>query len=164
MIVVADASPLVFLAKTRQLGLLGRLLGDDIRVPRPVRAKMLAPGVEPVEKEALQAFLAGCVIEAVPRPRTFAAAMSAADNAALTLAIRRKAGILLCDERLTRLMAEAEGIRPLGTLGVLLRAMDRGLLSAVDTRQTVDLLVSDHGFRIGVELYQAVLARIEGKR
>ena len=86
--------------------------------------------------------------------------MSAADNAALTLAIRRKATLLLCDERVTRLMAENEGIRPLGTLGILLRATRAGLLTRRETRQMVDLLIRAHGFRIGIELYQAVLAEI----
>ena len=59
-------------------------------------------------------------------------------------------------------MAEAEGVRPLGTLGILLRAMRQDLISAYDTRFVIDLLIRSHGFRIGIELYQAVLAEIEG--
>ena len=163
MIVVADASPLIFLAKVRRLELICELLGGDIRIPRAVRAEVMAPGIDPAERDVLEAFLASCVIEAVPRPRSFASAMSRADNAALTLAVRRKADILLCDERVTRLMAETEGIRPLGTLGVLLRAGRRGLMQPAETRRVVDLLVATHGFRIGVELYQAALAQIDAQ-
>ncbi|NKB66329.1 MAG: DUF3368 domain-containing protein [Candidatus Latescibacteria bacterium] len=161
MIVVADAGPLIFLAKIRRLGLVHQLLGDDIRIPRPVRAEVLTPGADPAEIAALEAFLADCLVEPVPRPRSFASAMSSADNAALTLAVRRKADILLCDERVTRMMAETEGIRPLGTLGILLRARRSGLVEPAETRRLVDLLVATHGFRISVEVYQAVLATIE---
>ena len=161
MIVVADASPLIFMAKVRQLELVRQLLGRDIRLPRAVYTEVMAPGIDPAERDVLETFLASCTIEAVARPRSFASAMSAADNAALTLAIRRKADILLCDERVTRMMAETEGIRPLGTLGVLLRAKRRGLMQPTETRRIVDLLVAIYGFRIGIELYQAVLAEID---
>ena len=89
--------------------------------------------------------------------------MSEADNAALTLAVRSRADVLLCDERTTRQAARMEGIRSLGTLGVLLRAMRENLVSRPETRRTVDLLIRSHGFRIGIEVYQAVLTEI-GKR
>ncbi len=161
MIVVADASPLIFLAKVRKLDLVCGLLGRDIRLPRAVHREVVAPGIDAVERETLESFLAHCRIEAVPRPRRFASCMSAADNAALTLAVRCRAGILLCDERATRIVAEAEGIRPLGTLGVLLRAMREEMLTRSEVRGTVDLLVRTHGFRIGVELYQAILAELD---
>ena len=160
MIVVADASPLIFLAKVRQLDLLHGLPGRDIRIPRPVHREVVVPGLDPIEREVLESFLASCTIEAVPRPRSFASAMSAADSAALTLAVRVKASILLCDERVTRIMAQAEGIRPLGTLGVLLRARRQGLLTRSEALGAVDLLVRTHSFRIGVELYQAILGEI----
>ena len=163
MIVVADASPLIFLGKLRRLELLRHVLGSDIRVPRAVYHELLVPAVEPAERLVLETFLGPCRIEAVSRPGSFARAMSAADNAVLTLAMRSKADILLCDERITRTMAEAEGIRPLGTLGVLLRARRQCLLSPDETRRLVDQLVSAHNFRIGIEVYQAVLAEINSQ-
>jgi hypothetical protein len=161
MIVVADASPLIFLAKIRRLDLIPALLGSDIRVPRAVYKELFVSRMDPAEEGILRPFLDTCRIEAVERPRSFASAMSAADNAVLTLAVRYKAEFLLCDERITRRMAEAEGIRPLGTLGVLLRAMRNDLLDQTETRRLIDLLVISHGFRIGVGLYQTVLAEIQ---
>ena len=161
MIVVADASPLIFLAKIRRLDLIPALLGGDIRVPKAVCKELFVSRMDPAEEGILRSFLDACRIEAVERPSSFASAMSAADNAALTLAVRYKAEFLLCDERITRRMAEAEGIRPMGTLGVLLRAMRNDLLDQIETRRLVDLLVISHGFRIGVGLYQAVLAEIQ---
>lgn len=160
MIVVADASPLIFLNKLRQLELLHRLLGDDIRIPTVVRDEVLPPDLDPIEAESLASFVAACTIDPVRRPRQFARAMSAADSAALTLALRVGADVLLCDERLTRIVAETEGIRPLGTLGVLLKAHRADLLSREETHELVDQLVGRHGFRISVDLYQAVLEQL----
>jgi hypothetical protein len=120
----------------------------------------MAKGADPVERDALESFLTACKMEYVPRPATYASAMSAADNEALTLAVRVGADYLLCDERVTRTVADAEGIRPLGTLGILLRAMHAGTRTHEETCRAVDPLVSSHGFRIGFRLYQAVLGEI----
>lgn len=160
MIVVADASPLIFLAKIRQLELIHTLLGRDIRLPQAVRRELFTGRIDPVEQELLERFLADCRIEPVRNPRRFASAMSKADNAALTLALRSKADFLLCDERVTRSMAEIEGIRPLGTLGLLLRAARRKQISTGEARRSVDLLIKTHDFRIGVAVYQSVLAEL----
>ena len=54
-----------------------------------------------------------------------------------------------------------EGVQPLGILGVLLRAMRQGFVHRSEVRQLVDGLIRSHGFRIGVELYQAVLQEID---
>ena len=48
-----------------------------------------------------------------------------------------------------------------GTLGILLRAADRGDLSSDEARQLVALLVREHRFRISIEVFQAVQARLD---
>jgi len=160
VIVVADSSPLIFLGKIRRLALIQRVAGDQVVVPEAVRREVLAAPLDPAEKDALGSFLSGCEVVAVPRPRRFAAAMSRADNAALTLAIRRRAGYLLADDRILRRAAAAEGIRTLGTLGVLLRAMEVDPVAASEARALLDDLIRSHGFRIGIEVYQMALRRI----
>ena len=87
--------------------------------------------------------------------------MSRADNAAMTLAVRRKAGLLLTDDRTVRRLAAVERMRPLGTLGVLLLAQRGGLVDRAEVRRLVDDLVRSHGFRIGVELYAAVIREVD---
>jgi predicted nucleic acid-binding protein len=162
MIVVADASPLIFLGKIGQLGLIPAIFEGPVWIPSSVRDELLAPPVSPAEVRVLSAFLGHCEIVKVARPERFSAAMSRADNDALTLALRKRADVLLADERLLRDMAAIERIRPVGTLGVLLMAMRKGVLTAAETRRHVDTLVRDHRFRIGIALYEAVLARIAG--
>jgi predicted nucleic acid-binding protein len=161
VIVVADASPLIFLAKVRRLDLIHALFGGDIRVPKGVADEVLAPGADPIEDEVLKAFLRDCRVETVSVPRRFASAMSRADDEALTLAVSVGAEFLLCDDKVTRRMAETEGIRPLGTLGILLRAMRQRLVSPDDTRALIDRLVGSHHLRIGIGVYQAVLGAIQ---
>ena len=159
MRVVVDASPAIFLAKVRRLDWVHALFGPDVRVAPAVREEALAPGVDAGEAAALEAFFAACSVERVRR-RSFASSMSVADNETLSLAVECRAELLLCDDRVLRMMAEAEGIRPMGTLGVLLHALRAGLLSREEARRLLDALVRLHGFRIGIEVYQAVLARI----
>jgi predicted nucleic acid-binding protein len=164
MIVVADASPLIFLGKVRRLDLLQTVLGTELHVPESVYEELFLPTVDPAEAEYLACLLKTCTVDAVRQPRRFALAMSRADNDALTLALRLKAEFLLCDDRITRLAAETEGIRPLGTLGLLLRAVRKKVMSPSDARDCLDCLVRMHGFRIGIELYRDVLAEIEAAK
>ena len=69
---------------------------------------------------------------------------------------------MLSDERLLREMALIEGIRTVGTLGILLRGMEKSILTRPQARGTVELLIRKHGFRISIEVYEAVLSRITG--
>ena len=122
---------------------------------------MLARPLDPAESDELYRFLATVRTERVDSPRVFAAGMSRADNAAMTLAVRLAADRLLADDRTVRRLATVEGIRPLGTVGVLLLALRRGLVDRAEVRRLVDDLVRSHGFRIGVELYAAVIREID---
>jgi len=160
MIVVADAIPIIFLGKLQRLDLISKLLRGTVFVPSAVRDEILAPPIPPAETHLLSSFLEKCTVEKVARLRPFASALSRADNAALTLAVRKRADVLLADDGLLREIAVVEGIRPLGTLGVLPRAMRKGLLTAEETRRFVEELVREHNFRIGIEVYEAVLDQI----
>lgn len=155
MIVVADASPLIFLGKIKQLDVINKLYGPDIRIPQSVVEELLTKDTDLMEKDRLGVFLARSRVETIRRSRAFARAMSRADNEALTLAIRSKADLLLCDEKLTRRMAEIEGIRPMGTLGVLLNAAQKALISATEAKALLDQLIELHHFRISIPVYQA---------
>lgn len=162
MIIVADASPLIFLGKIAQLDLIPSLFAGDVYLPASVRDEVLAAPITPAEERRLHDFLARCKVVKVANPEIFSAAMSHSDNEALTLAVRKRADLLLADERLMRHMAVVERIRPVGTLGILLLAMRKGLLTSAQTRQRIEELVRDHRFRIGIALYDAVMKAISG--
>jgi predicted nucleic acid-binding protein len=164
MIVVADSSPLIFLGKIGRLGLVVGLFPGTVLVPSSVNEELLAIPIAPDEEYCLNAFLKSCRIVSVSAPRRYATALSHADNEALTLSVQRKAGLLLADDRLLRRLAVAEGIRPMGTLGVLLRGMEQGLMTGGETRRCLEQLVQQHQFRISIEVYDATVQRIETHR
>ena len=130
-------------------------------MPQQIREEVLARPLDPAESDELHRLLATVRMERVDSPRDFVTGMSRADNAAMTLAVRLEAALLLTDDRTVRRLATVEGIRPLGTLGVLLLALRLGLVDRDEVRRLVDDLVRSHGFRIGVELYAAVIREID---
>lgn len=79
------------------------------------------------------------------------------ETAAITLAIRRQADLLLIDEREGRKTARRHGIAVTGVIGVLIRAADDGL---IDFPTELDALRTA-GFWILGELYSAVIRRYE---
>lgn len=160
MILVADASPLIFLGKAGQLELLPALFPGELLVPASVRDEVMAPPLPPAEELVLTRFLERCSIVTVEVLSHFGAGLSRADGEVLTLAVARRADRLLADERLLRRAAQTEGLTAIGTLGVLLAALRAGRLTPEETRGTVDELIREHRFRIGIEVYQAVLERI----
>lgn len=160
MIIVADASPLIFLGKIGRLELIPALFKGTVLLPTTVRDEILAPPISPAEARILSGFLMRCEVVKVARAECFSAGMSRADNDALTLAIRRHANLLIADERLMRDMAIVERMRTVGTLGILILAMRKGLLRPDETRREVALLVREHQFRISIALYEAVMTHI----
>jgi uncharacterized protein len=162
MIMVADASPIIFLAKVGRLDwveTLGKKI--DLHVSSLVQDEVLLPGMAENERQEIARFLDRAHIHAPRKRESFATALSRSDNDTLSLAIQLRATCILVDDRILRAMAEAQGIRPIGTLGILLAALRKGILAKGETRRILDALVGLHGFRIGIEVYQAVVAQID---
>ena len=157
MILVADAAPLIFLAKINQLSLLTKLFKADIHVPSAVNKEILGPQVPPDEERVLTTFISGCKVVDLRKPMKFAQALSFADNCILTVATRQGATMVLSDDRLLRKTAVIEGYGVIGTLGVLLRANKNSLLKAEETKRLIQQLVEDHNFRISTTVYDAAL-------
>jgi len=155
MIIVADAAPLIFLAKINQLSLLTELFNAEIFVPSAVRKEIISPEVPPDEERLLSAFLAGCEVVDLRKPVSYAQALSFADNCILTLASREGAAIVLSDDRLLRKTAVIEGFRVIGTLGILLRATKNSILTEKNTEILIEQLVEEHNFRISTSVYDA---------
>lgn len=162
MVVVTDASPVIFLGKIHCLDLVRKLFTGALLVPGKVHDEILSPGLPPDEERELLSFLSGCEVVKVVRPRQFATGLSPADNAALTLAARRAPAVLLADDHLVREVARLEDIRTVGTLGILLHSCREGHVDAERVRELIGELIQRHRFRISIELYQAVLEQLSG--
>jgi predicted nucleic acid-binding protein len=160
MLVVADASPLIFLAKIAQLGLLRRLFGA-VLIPAGVRAEVLCYQADPAERKQLAEFLEHAEVVQVRQPHQYAAALSRADREAINLAVKRKAKLLLADDRLVRRLAQAEGVQALGTIGILLEAVWKRVLASTEAKDHLQCLVRDHRMRIAVAVYAAAMAAFD---
>jgi len=160
MTAVADASPLIFLGKIRRLDLLHRLFPGKLVVTKSVRREILAPPIPADEEILLGAFLAKCRVAAPSSAKAFAKGLSAADNDVIALAIELKADLVIADDSLLRRVAEVENLRAVGTLGVLLRAVRAGLESRETAHACLEDLIRHHGFRIGIEVYEAFVSNL----
>lgn len=74
---------------------------------------------------------------------------------AIVLTIESHADYLLIDEIKGRTLAEQNGLRIIGLLGVLLKTKNEKIISEVKT--LADSLIEDAGFRVHPDLYKVLL-------
>jgi predicted nucleic acid-binding protein len=79
------------------------------------------------------------------------------EAAALALAIKLKASAILLDEAAARTVAKELGIEVIGTLGLLLRAKQEGLVTEV--APLLRKLIVEGRFRVSPALVHATLQR-----
>lgn len=125
---IADASPIVGLDRARDLGLLPRLFPALAAPPAVVaefgrRPRWLAETLpkRQVEVDLLRALSFG-----------------AGESEVMAVALARAGSTVLLDEKRARRFASERGIAVVGTVGVVLRAKQRGLVPAV--RPVLDAL------------------------
>lgn len=161
MTVICDACPLIFLAKLNKLDLIQRLFSGDIIILSIIKEEILAQSIPAAEEAALLFFLETCKIIDQSERDFSSTTLSNADNYLLTYAIKEGADILISDDKLVRRTAAAAAIRSVGTLGILLRAMSRSILTPKCTRELINELIHTHHFRISIEVFESVLRIIE---
>ena len=133
--VVVDAGPLIHLSWIDRLYLLERLF-EDVLVPPAVRDEVLAPPPGTLGLERIQQALSGRWLQVrAVAGRTSSAPgtpgfLGAGETAALLLAEESGADLLLSDDAAARAMARRRGLAVMGTVGVLIEARERGLVSA----------------------------------
>lgn len=153
--IVADAGPLIALARTGYLHLLRDVLGvvvippavhDELRLDSNMPgAAILRVAVRTdrwIRKRALRS----------PHG-SLGLALGVGETEAILLARERKA-VLLMDERRGRRAAKAKGIALVGTARILLEAKQRGLLKEVTPAL---LALTESGYRITRELRERIL-------
>lgn len=126
---VVDASPLIFLARSRHLDLL-RAVAPTVWVPEPVAAEILRRGSQDVTAQALQN-TSWLTRQAAPDiPSTILQWRLGAGESA-TLALAQVHGLpAVLDDLAGRKCAATLGIPVRGTLGIVLIAKQRGLIAA----------------------------------
>jgi len=144
--VVSNASPLIALEQIGQLQLLEQLFGI-VRVP-PAVVSEVTPSV------SLPTWIREHALAQPVGPRILGASLGPGESEAISLALETEARLVLLDERPARRLAQALHLPVMGTLGVLLAAKRRRLLTAL--RPYLDALMQ-HDFRVASSLYENVL-------
>lgn len=156
MIVVADTSVLLNLARVARVDLLPVLFGDVFIPPEvaeefqwQARSNPRFSGVD------LPGWLHTRSASSVPPWVGEAPGLDRGETMALALAAELHADAVLMDETAGRNAAEHHGLHVIGVLGILVRAKRLGHLDRVGP--ILDALRTDAGFWIGESLHQRVL-------
>ncbi len=162
MIVVADACPVIFLAKLDRLALIKGVFPGTILVPETIRRELVQVVIPIHERRRIEAFLSQCRIETVRTRRFTASSLSLADRHVLALAEKHPRSLILTDDALVRRIALAEGRAVAGTLGLLIRAAAAKIMTKQEALLALEALVADHQLRVSVDLYQEALRQLQG--
>lgn len=159
--ILCDASPLIFLAKLDQLALIEQVLGEQIFVLKCVVDELQSDKASLTEKKRLTDFFETVQIIDFQIEELQSSALSRSDQSSLRWAMEHCVDWLLVDERLLRRVAIAEGISVISFLGILLAAATRAIISPIEARDAVDEVISKHGCRISVAVYQRVVCELK---
>lgn len=159
-IVVADASPIIALARIDQLALLPRIFSRvilPIAVYLETQGRPMLPDAVAIRTAREQAvFLVHeetiQVIDGLP------AGLGEGEAAAISLASEMGCGIFM-DEKAGRAAAKVLGIKTIGTIGVLSLARSRGL---VPTLKPLIVDLQQSGYYLATDLVETAL-RLHGE-
>lgn len=153
MIVVADTSPVLHLARIGRLELIRAVFGEVV-VPRTVWSELIQPGTR---LEVVAIIRAAAWIAVVEDPELRDLGLDPGETAAILLASSLRASAILIDERRGRGVASGMGLAVIGTLGVLAGAKRAGVL--VLARPVIAELHAD-GFWLADGLVEEFLATL----
>lgn len=158
-IAVANAGPLIALAKLDRFSLLKELF-RDIAIPEAVWEEVVIrgagkPGAESVVSAQQEGWLHRESIHDTLAAKVLQATLGPGEAEAIVLAQELKATWVLLDDDLARSHAIRIGLSVKGTAGILLAAYQAGLV--VDLKVVLDELRTQ-GFWLSNRVYTAVLA------
>jgi len=153
MIVVSNSSPIIFLWKIKKLDLLFKLY-KSIHIPKKV--------FEELSKEKddyFESYLPNFEVEKIEE-KLLSFQLHEGESEAINLAIKKKANLILLDDKKARIVAKSFGIKIKGTLGLLLTFLDNKLVSYDEFKTLLDELIKLN-FRIHIDLYNEALKEAE---
>lgn len=153
---VFDASPLIALGKAGLLGLPVDL-GIEGVIPEAVAAEVAAGDDADPAKVWLQDGPPFPVVEAPVLPVVAAWGLGDGESAVISYALAHPGVEAVLDERAARACAQTLGVRPRGTLGLLVLAKREGVIAEV--RPAIDALLAA-GYHLGADLVAVVLADV----
>ena len=159
MIVISDTTPILSLLKAEQLDLLEKLF-DTVTVPETVYEELTTNPIFESEKAVIADcpfIIVGkvCNQESVKLLRN-TAGLDAGESEALVLYEERNADLLFIDERKGRGIARKMSVKHVGTMGILMMAYDKDIISASEVKHCLEVLL-DKDIRLSKNLCNKVL-------
>lgn len=156
-LVVADAGPLIGMARIGQLDLLKQLYGK-ILIPTQIFAELKLSSTRPGARIVAQAIETGwikCITVYNPgKVMKLSRVVDAGEAEAIQLALEHRAAFLLIDDKKGRKAAKSRGVPIIGTGAVLLAAKKAGLLNKVAPLLEA---LTRAGYRFSPALYARII-------
>ena len=155
MRIVVNSSPLIAFAILQKLNLLP-ILFTDILIPQAVYDEVTEHGKP--HAESLRVFAQGKVVSAQNQMavQLLTQDVDRGESEVIVLALENGITDVLIDDAKGRRFASLNGVNPIGTVGILLRAKQQGHIELI--KPLLDLLIANR-IRIGADLYTRALIR-----
>lgn len=153
---IANSTPLIYLAKLGKLPLLKEFF-KKIYIPEAVKREVIDEGIKLNEPDASiieEAINEGWIIVRKVEPLVTLRQMGIdqGEKEAISLAVEMNRKEILLDQTHARVAAELVGLKPKGTLFVLLKALKENKISYKEYLLSLESLIVV-GFRMSEELY-----------
>ena len=155
MIIIADATPLIYLHRIGRLDLLRRLFGR-VYIPSGV-ARELQLGQHGEPTVTGLEWIEVWSVQNQPAVDILAQELDRGEAEVLALALERSADWVIMDDSLARTAASLLQLRCMGTIGILLTSKAHGFITAV--KEPLDAMMAA-GLWVSPELYEQVLRKI----
>jgi len=155
MLIVSDASPIIALAVCDKLNLLDKLF-DRVCIPQAVFDELAVPD-KPKSRDIVE-WAKDKVIQIKNNAVIAVLSMNLdiGEAEALALYWETTADFLLIDEKRGRIIAHRNGIKTIGTIGILLLSKQKGFITSI--KFYLDLLIQN-GFHLSEVFYRQILER-----
>lgn len=155
---VCNTSPIILLAKIRRLELLTQLY-REVLIPSSVMGEIeVSPSEEAMQVRSLLQEGRFQIHEATKRAlERIPADLGRGEREAIALALETKVDLVILDDQQGRRIACERGLVVTGTVGVLIEARERGLVSSV--RHELDRL-TETGMWINEAFYHRILQEL----
>lgn len=167
MPVVSDADVLIHLAKLDLLHLLEGLYGE-VLVPVYVKDELVHSPISAESKrikKALEGIIRTCEVRKVDA-KELAEAYNIHRGEANVKALAEdvKADLFLSNERKVRAVAKSEGFKVAGTIGIIIKGVEKELLKTSDGRELLKKMKKEEIFRIHPDLINEAIDHVNRKR
>jgi predicted nucleic acid-binding protein len=157
--IVSNATPLIYLAKADKLILLQRVI-KNVLIPEAVFQEVVAEGKRLGEKDAFRvekAIAEGWLeVKEVKKIISFQFALHSGEIEVISLAKEKEINAVLIDDTKARSAAEIVGLKPVGTLWIILQAVKAKIIDFDECLSTLEDII-DSGFYLKDEIYIKVI-------